>query len=137
MQGTHNLENHGSPVPSIPTSRLERLLRERVLRRSSKSSQSLEEPRDSNGDLDIPGGNSNDVYVSDGVRVHQDEDISEGVVFEKSLNDGSEKQDVRVPKQRLLVVANRLPVSATRKGDDSWKLEISVGGLVSALLGKN
>lgn len=136
MQGTHNQENHGNPAPSIPTSRLERLLRERVLRRSSKSSQSLEEPRDSNGDLDTTG-NSNDLLLSNGDRVNQDEGFSEGGVCDKSLNDGIEKQDVRVPKQRLLVVANRLPVSATRKGDDSWKLEISVGGLVSALLGKN
>ncbi|XP_057540314.1 alpha,alpha-trehalose-phosphate synthase [UDP-forming] 1-like [Amaranthus tricolor] len=39
------------------------------------------------------------------------------------------------PTQRLLVVANRLPVSAVRKGEDSWSLEISAGGLVSALLG--
>ncbi|KAK9706884.1 hypothetical protein RND81_07G158400 [Saponaria officinalis] len=38
-------------------------------------------------------------------------------------------------KQRLLVIANRLPVSATRNGTDSWQLEISVGGLVSALSG--
>ncbi|KAK4492729.1 hypothetical protein RD792_003549 [Penstemon davidsonii] len=38
-------------------------------------------------------------------------------------------------KQRLLVVANRLPVSAVRRGEDSWSLEISAGGLVSALLG--
>ncbi|KAF3450522.1 hypothetical protein FNV43_RR06607 [Rhamnella rubrinervis] len=49
--------------------------------------------------------------------------------------DGCEKQDGRPSKQRLLVVANRLPVSAVRKGEDSWQLEISVGGLVSALLG--
>ncbi|KAM3411818.1 hypothetical protein ACQJBY_003469 [Aegilops geniculata] len=38
-------------------------------------------------------------------------------------------------KQRLLVVANRLPVSANRRGEDQWSLEISAGGLVSALLG--
>eukprot|EP01018_Ginkgo_biloba_P030853 Gb_11989 [translate_table: standard] len=38
-------------------------------------------------------------------------------------------------KQRLLVVANRLPVCATRKSEDSWSLELSGGGLVSALLG--
>ncbi len=36
--------------------------------------------------------------------------------------------------QRLLVVANRLPVSAIREGD-SWDLRLSPGGLVSALLG--
>ncbi|MBA0809288.1 hypothetical protein Gohar_024955, partial [Gossypium harknessii] len=38
-------------------------------------------------------------------------------------------------RQRLLVVANRLPVSAVRRGEDSWSLDISAGGLVSALLG--
>ncbi|MCO5558803.1 hypothetical protein L7F22_012390 [Adiantum nelumboides] len=37
-------------------------------------------------------------------------------------------------RQRLLVVANRLPVSATRKGN-TWSLEVSAGGLVTALLG--
>lgn len=42
---------------------------------------------------------------------------------------------MRGMKQRLLVVANRLPVSAVRRGEDSWSLEISAGGLVSALLG--
>ncbi|KVI00773.1 hypothetical protein Ccrd_020974 [Cynara cardunculus var. scolymus] len=43
--------------------------------------------------------------------------------------------ETAVIRQRLLVVANRLPVSATRKGEASWQLEMSVGGLVSALLG--
>ncbi|GMQ06389.1 hypothetical protein CsSME_00051005 [Camellia sinensis var. sinensis] len=37
--------------------------------------------------------------------------------------------------KRLLVVANRLPVSAVRRGTESWSLEISTGGLVSAFLG--
>jgi hypothetical protein len=41
----------------------------------------------------------------------------------------------RVVKHRLLVVANRLPVSATRTGTHSWSLELNAGGLVSALLG--
>ncbi|XVF35057.1 hypothetical protein REPUB_Repub18cG0112100 [Reevesia pubescens] len=35
----------------------------------------------------------------------------------------------------MLVVASRLPVSAIRRGEDSWSLEISGGGLVTALLG--
>ncbi|XVF35056.1 hypothetical protein REPUB_Repub18cG0112000 [Reevesia pubescens] len=35
----------------------------------------------------------------------------------------------------MLVVASRLPVSAVRRGEDSWSLEISGGGLVTALLG--
>ncbi|XP_024375261.1 alpha,alpha-trehalose-phosphate synthase [UDP-forming] 1 [Physcomitrium patens] len=38
-------------------------------------------------------------------------------------------------KQRLLVVANRLPVSAIRLEGDKWDLQLSAGGLVSALLG--
>ena len=42
---------------------------------------------------------------------------------------------VRSSRQRLLVVANRLPVSATKSGPD-WSLEVSAGGLVSALLGE-
>ncbi|KAI8012176.1 Alpha,alpha-trehalose-phosphate synthase [UDP-forming] 1 [Camellia lanceoleosa] len=37
--------------------------------------------------------------------------------------------------KRLLVVANRLPVTAIRRGTESWSLEISAGGLVSALAG--
>ena len=40
------------------------------------------------------------------------------------------------PLQRLLIVANRLPVKATQKKDGTWGLEISSGGLVSALLGE-
>ncbi|ONK77684.1 uncharacterized protein A4U43_C02F9410 [Asparagus officinalis] len=43
----------------------------------------------------------------------------------------------RPMKQRLLVVANRLPVSAVRRGEESWSLDISAGGLVSALLGES
>ena len=47
-----------------------------------------------------------------------------------------DRQEEKPYRQRLLVVANRLPVSAVRKGDDSWSLEMSAGGLVTALLGK-
>ena len=39
------------------------------------------------------------------------------------------------PRQRLLVVANRLPVSAERRPDGGWKLTGNAGGLVSALMG--
>ncbi|XP_047961786.1 alpha,alpha-trehalose-phosphate synthase [UDP-forming] 1-like [Salvia hispanica] len=38
-------------------------------------------------------------------------------------------------KQRLLVVSNSLPVSAKRLGEDSWSLEMGMGGLVSGLMG--
>ncbi|KAK9830458.1 hypothetical protein WJX72_011880 [[Myrmecia] bisecta] len=37
--------------------------------------------------------------------------------------------------QRLLVVANRLPVSAYKDKDGRWQLQVSAGGLVSALMG--
>ncbi|GAU38680.1 hypothetical protein TSUD_54280 [Trifolium subterraneum] len=53
----------------------------------------------------------------------------------KALSVGYEREDAKPVRQRLLVVANRLPVSAVRKGEDTWSLEISAGGLVSALLG--
>ncbi|GER24546.1 trehalose-6-phosphate synthase, partial [Striga asiatica] len=125
--------------PSIPTSRLERLLRERELRRSNRSFYLNEESRESNGDLDL-FGNINELQLRNGERVSQDENLlSEGNNNPLANNsiDVLEKQDTQVQKQRLLVVANRLPVSAIRKSEDSWSLEISVGGLVSALLGIN
>ncbi|GKB70887.1 alpha,alpha-trehalose-phosphate synthase [UDP-forming] 1-like protein [Tanacetum coccineum] len=52
-----------------------------------------------------------------------------------AARDGWEKPDGELFTQRLLVVANRLPVSAVRRGEESWSLEVSGGGLVSALLG--
>ncbi|XP_028764862.1 alpha,alpha-trehalose-phosphate synthase [UDP-forming] 1-like [Neltuma alba] len=118
-----------SPTPTAPTSRLERLLRERELRKSNRHSQPVEEARDSNKDLELHG----DLCSSES-------DIREEELFEKDaaarLPERFPRQDEQSSiKQRLLVVANRLPVSATRKGVDSWQLEISVGGLVSAILG--
>ncbi|KAL6567335.1 Trehalose-6-P synthase/phosphatase complex synthase subunit [Orobanche gracilis] len=134
---TRRHENQHNSTSSIPTSRLERLLRERELRRSNRSFYSNEELKDSNGDVDI-FENINDLYLSDGERVLRDEDLpEENNASANNLIDGLEKQDTRARKQRLLVVANRLPVSAIRKSEDSWALEISVGGLVSALLGIN
>lgn len=38
-------------------------------------------------------------------------------------------------EQRLIVVANRLPVSAYKDPEGGWQLQISAGGLVSALMG--
>lgn len=37
--------------------------------------------------------------------------------------------------QRLIVVANRLPVSAYKDPNGDWQLKVSAGGLVSALMG--
>lgn len=130
------LDNQCNSPLAIPTSRLERLLRERELRRSTRASQSNEESRETNGDVDI-SGNMNDQYLSDCEKGSREEDLIGGNAFANHANDGYEKQETaRTPKQRLLVVANRLPVSAIRKSQNSWALEISVGGLVSALLGK-
>ncbi len=53
--------------------------------------------------------------------------------YESSGQQQPQQQQQRVA-QRLLVVANRLPVSAIRDGD-GWDLKLSAGGLVSALLG--
>lgn len=113
MQGN----NHSLPL--TPRSRLERLLRERELRKSSRYTQSAEDGRD--------GGKEGEQLYSDSFINENDneEEVAETLFA-----------DDRPRKQRLLVVANRLPVSAVREGVESYHLEISVGGLVSALLGK-
>ncbi|XP_048447663.1 alpha,alpha-trehalose-phosphate synthase [UDP-forming] 1-like [Pyrus x bretschneideri] len=108
----------------IPPTRVERLLRERELRKNNKALNLNEtfEP-----ELQLrEDENSNAAYV---------ERFLEGAAAARALNEGYENQDRRPSRQRLLVVANRLPVSAIRRGEDSWSLEMSAGGLVSALLG--
>ncbi|CAB4276332.1 unnamed protein product [Prunus armeniaca] len=117
--------------PSTPRSRLERLLRERELRRSNRFLHPIE---DGNRQAELLG---NDNFLTEGENfgLSSEEDFPEGVAAAKAFADGCEWKEGRTPKQRLLVVANRLPVSAVRKGEDSWQLEMSVGGLVSALLG--
>ncbi|KAB2623534.1 alpha,alpha-trehalose-phosphate synthase 1-like [Pyrus ussuriensis x Pyrus communis] len=108
----------------IPPTRVERLLRERELRKNSKALNLNEtfEP-----ELQLrEDENSNAAHV---------ERLLEGAAAARALNEGYENQDGRPSRQRLLVVANRLPVSAIRRGEDSWSLEMSAGGLVSALLG--
>ncbi|MCI20372.1 alphaalpha-trehalose-phosphate synthase, partial [Trifolium medium] len=103
-----------------PRSRLERLLREREVRKSSRYTQSTDDGRDGN---------------KEGEQLYSDSFfVSENGNEEEFSETGF--ADDRPRKQRLLVVANRLPVSAVREGVDSYHLEISVGGLVSALLGK-
>lgn len=106
----------------VPATRLERLLRNRELRKSSRSLHSNEGVRDG--------------CVPDSEKRPQKENFLEGIAASKTPGDVKERRDGCPQKQRLLVVANRLPVAATRQGKESWTLEVSVGGLVSALLGK-
>ncbi|KAF3442343.1 hypothetical protein FNV43_RR16259 [Rhamnella rubrinervis] len=111
--------------------RLERLLRERELRKSSRACQS-NEVIDNSSRGNLPFENDICSREDDYSRVEQ---YLEGAAAARLHNEGFEKEDERPVRQRLLVVANRLPVSAVRKGEDSWTLEISAGGLVTALLG--
>ena len=108
------LGNKYSHFPGTPSTRLERLLRERELRKLNKEV---------------------DQCLTDGDNWSSEEEFLQGVAVPRGLGDRFERQERRPPKQRLLLVANRLPVSAVRMGEDSWALEISVGCLVSALLG--
>ncbi|KAE8690485.1 Alpha,alpha-trehalose-phosphate synthase 1 [Hibiscus syriacus] len=101
------------------------VLRERELRKFSKSfNDVLPSTQDSLEQSD--SGTSSGVF--------NDEDSSSQPTSKATASYESERKDFHTSKQRLLVVANRLPVSAIRRGEDSWQLEISVGGLVSALL---
>ncbi|KAK1324388.1 Alpha,alpha-trehalose-phosphate synthase [UDP-forming] 1 [Acorus calamus] len=126
FQGDHmpgNIYNHnnGGGGGGIPLTRVERLLRERELRKFNRTFHLSDDGND-NGNLDLSQQELNEGEVRDAAAALR--------VF----GEGSETEDGRPLKQRLLVVANRLPVSAVRKGEDSWSLEISAGGLVSALL---
>ncbi|KAK8949391.1 Alpha,alpha-trehalose-phosphate synthase [UDP-forming] 1 [Platanthera zijinensis] len=67
--------------------------------------------------------------------VEVEDELEASPVDMRILGEGCGAADGKPMKQRLLVVANRLPVSAVRLGEDSWSLDISAGGLVSALLG--
>ncbi|PON98538.1 Trehalose-phosphatase [Trema orientale] len=115
--------------------RVERLLREREIRKNSRASQSNDVTNDNHrGTQPI----ENDVHLTedDKSRVSSVGQHPDGASVAATNNfERHEKPDRRPIRQRLLVVANRLPVSAVRKGVDVWHLEISAGGLVSALLG--
>ncbi|PRW61035.1 Alpha,alpha-trehalose-phosphate synthase [UDP-forming] 1 isoform B [Chlorella sorokiniana] len=61
----------------------------------------------------------------------------EGAVEQLSLQDGGAGifPQLESGSQRLIVVANRLPVSAYKDRSGRWQLQVSAGGLVSALMG--
>lgn len=135
LQDNHMPGNKYNCNPSTPRTRLERLLRERELRKSNRSVHSNEEGRDGNRLHEELFGNDAVFNQGDNLGLPHEEELSEGGAT-RAFVDGCERQEGRPSKQRLLVVANRLPVSAVRRGEDSWQLEMSVGGLVTALLGK-
>ncbi|KAI4333464.1 hypothetical protein L6164_018274 [Bauhinia variegata] len=114
--------------------RLERLLRDRELRKSSRASH-LNESTDNNNWVTEPFEHEQRLREENNSVNSYVEQFLEAAAAARAYGEGCERQDGRPLRQRLLVVANRLPVSAVRKGIDSWSLEISAGGLVSALLG--
>ncbi|KAL2476463.1 hypothetical protein Adt_37199 [Abeliophyllum distichum] len=109
----------------VPNSRVARLVRERELRRTSRVSSS-NDVTDGNRGTDISG---HDISLPTDLEQYLE------AAAAQAINGARERFDGRPNRQRLLVVANRLPVSAVRRGEDSWSLDISAGGLVSALLG--
>jgi len=133
FQSEHKAGNKYNGNSNIIPDRVERLMRRRELFKSGKAL--LNEAPDSSN-------NNNNViteYFEHDPRLREDNNNT-AASYERLLEGVAaavrgEREDARPFKQRLLVVANRLPVSAIRKGEDSWSLEISAGGLVSALLG--
>ncbi|KAL8248105.1 hypothetical protein R6Q59_004973 [Mikania micrantha] len=111
-----NKYNNNANSSSVPSSRIERLLREREHRKNSRASY------------------FNELSPNDGFEYSENllEQYLEGA---SAARENWDKPDGGLFTQRLLVVANRLPVSAVRRGEESWSLEVSAGGLVSALLG--
>lgn len=120
-----NLPGNSTRISRLVRERELRLLRERELKKSNRIRVHPScDGNDGNRGIEIPEPDAGNSFV---------EQCPEAAAPARS--EGWEKSDVRPTKQRLLVVANRLPVSAVRRGEDSWSLDISAGGLVSALLG--
>ena len=114
--------------------RVERLLRDREQRKSSRAASHLNESADNNNR--VAEAFENDPHLR-AIKLSCGEQYPNGAAVPRAISEVCERQDERpFIRQRLLVVANRLPVSAVRRGEDYCSLEISAGGLVSALLGK-
>eukprot|EP00271_Cylindrocystis_brebissonii_P011686 TRINITY_DN29599_c0_g1_i1.p1 TRINITY_DN29599_c0_g1~~TRINITY_DN29599_c0_g1_i1.p1 ORF type:complete len:1058 (+),score=166.06 TRINITY_DN29599_c0_g1_i1:961-4134(+) len=134
MRGVSLPGNEGDPTtsPLAPlntnsSSRVERLLRERQIRRSGSCFQF--------GDTEAgtPSSTTPD-SLSHALGVQSRTSSYDSIPgSEKGIPPGG--PGGQPGPQRLLVVANRLPVSASPRPDGSWSLELSAGGLVSALLG--
>ncbi|KAH9534724.1 hypothetical protein CY35_17G019300 [Sphagnum magellanicum] len=123
-----------SITPSLSSSRVERLVRERQLRKSGSCYTLVDEfegkVEASMGSIGGGGGCERGLLLGQGAAGGAAEHGQENVGTTGANVKG---QQLRAT-QRLLVVANRLPVSAQRDGD-TWDLKLSAGGLVSALLG--
>lgn len=114
-----------SSVPSNPT---EKLLRDTQL---SKESKAL-----SNEASDTESVSRISELKRLGPGTSRAENYSEGPFsFQACSNESKKSQEGRALRPQLLVVSNRLPFSAVRI-EDSWSLDISAGGPVTALLGK-
>ncbi|KAL7590846.1 hypothetical protein Lser_V15G32456 [Lactuca serriola] len=129
LKKSNRLVDDNNNTSTILKTRLERLLKERELRKSLKSCNDQDVIVNSIVD------DQNQIITPLKDNFPTQEELVKGLKVSKLINNESERQDRSPFKQRLLVVANRLPVSAVRKGDASWHLEVTVGGLVSALLG--
>ncbi|CAF2140730.1 unnamed protein product [Brassica napus] len=125
-------DKYNSSSSHIPLSRTERLLRERELREKRRSNRA----RNPNEAVGSSENSDNDLRLEgDSSRQYVEQYLEGAAASARAHDNVCERQEVRpYNRQRLLVVANRLPVSAVRRGEDSWSLEISAGGLVSALL---
>ncbi|GIL52515.1 hypothetical protein Vafri_8357 [Volvox africanus] len=97
MSSLPEIESEELPS-SLPTTRVDRLLRERIRRNRS----------------------------------HQAFDIAEDMLLEDLVLPAVPEPPIQA---RLLVVANRLPVTCSRDAIGNWQLQASAGGLVSALKG--
>ncbi|KAG6487460.1 hypothetical protein ZIOFF_056046 [Zingiber officinale] len=133
----HNMHGGKYGGGRNPTTRVERLLRDRELRKINRAF--VQDEAGSSGD----GGEeaeSPEHPSENGTGKEAGGEPDDEIVYGPStpvtmIGARSRSNRGKPMKQRLLVVANRLPVSAVRRGEDSWFLEISAGGLVSALLG--
>ncbi len=109
-----NMGRDGSSanLQQVSSSRVDRLLLQRM--RKSQSTTVLYGNEQMAGP-DVVGAVGEDAVHSEGLY--------------PPMVDNGEKE------ARLIVVANRLPVSAFKGKDGRWQLQISAGGLVSALMG--
>ena len=109
-------DSSATNLQQVPSSRVDRLLLQRM--RKSQSTTVLY------GNEQPPG-----VELGSGHSTGAEESSIHAEALYPPMTDSGEQEG------RLIVVANRLPVSAFKGKDGRWQLQISAGGLVSALMG--